>query len=72
MTPHQAQAIYALSAEPQWQKLTEYWQSEIGRLHESLETCSPESLRKIQGEIISLKECLKLREIAESILKVDE
>ena len=71
MTPQQAKSIYAISAEPQWQKLTEYWQSEIDRLHESLETCSPESLRRIQGEIVSLKECLKLRAVAEAVLEGD-
>ena len=67
MNAQQARAIYSLTATPEWQKLNEYWQSEIDNLHESLETCRKEDLKKIQGDILRLKDNLKLREVAEVV-----
>ena len=72
MTPQQARAIYSLTATPEWQKLNEHWQSEIDKLHESIETCRKEDLDRLQGEILRLKENLKLREVAEAILQSEK
>jgi len=72
MTPQQARAIYSLTATPEWQKLNEHWQSEIDKLHESLETCRKEYLERMQGEVLRLKYNLKLRDVAESILQSEK
>ena len=68
MTPQQAKAIYTITSLPEWQKLNEYWQSELDKLHESCETCRKKDLEKIQGEIIRLKDNLKLRSVIEDIV----
>lgn len=73
MIPQQARAIYSLTATPEWQKLNEYWQSEIDKLHESLETCSDiETMKGLQGEIVRLKDNLKLRNVAEAVLECEK
>ena len=73
MTPQQARAIYSLTATPEWQKLNEHWQSEIDKLHESLETCSDiETMKSLQGEISRLKDNLKLRDVAEAIFESEK
>lgn len=72
MTPQQAKSIYALSAEPAWQHLNDYWQSELDKILESAELWRVEDLEKIQGEIIRIKENLKLRETAKSVLESEK
>jgi hypothetical protein len=72
VTPQQARAIYSLTATPEWQKLNEYWQSEIDKLHESCETCRKEDLERMQGDISRLKDNLKLRYVAEAVLESEK
>lgn len=68
MTKQQAQAIYQLTAQPQWAAFVEVQQERIDKIHDELESVNSERLQYLQGQVQAIKKVLSLRKEAEEVL----
>lgn len=70
MTKQQAQALYQLTAQPQWAAFVEVQNKIIEELRDELESSTPslDRLKFVQGQLASIRNILLTRNYAESVL----
>lgn len=71
MTKQQAQAIYQLTATPQWAAFLEVQQERRDKLMAQFKDVSPDKLYltiRLQGQIEEVEKVMKLRKDAEEVL----
>lgn len=72
MNRKQAEQIYMLSSYPQWQALSDVLAEDLQQFYLELSECSPENVRRLQGEIAQTKRILNIRNSAEQLLESEK
>lgn len=62
--------IHPLVNSPGWDMFMVYIANQKVEVNNNLETCPPESLRKLQGKVEVYKELLTLRELVNKVMSV--
>lgn len=62
--------LHPLVNHPGWDQFMVYITNLKTEVHDNLETCPPESLRKLQGKVEVFKELLTLRQTVNNVMSV--